>query len=81
MANGLPCLFSDLPVHREISLDGNAAALFQCGSSDDLAQQLRLLLNSSSLREQYSRAAQRLIEHKYSAKAATGRYVQAFGLS
>jgi glycosyltransferase involved in cell wall biosynthesis len=57
------------------------AALFQCGSSDDLAQQLRLLLDSSSLREQYSRAAQRLIENKYSAKAATGRYVQAFGLS
>ncbi len=81
MANGVPCLFSDLPVHREISSDGNAAALFQCGSSDDLAQQLRLLLDSSSLREQYSRAAQRLIENKYSAKAATGRYVQAFGLS
>ena len=81
MANGVPCLFSDLPVHREISLDGNAAALFQCGSSEDLAQQLRLLLENSSLREQYSRAAQRLIENKYSAKAATGRYVQAFGLS
>jgi glycosyltransferase involved in cell wall biosynthesis len=81
MANGVPCLFSDLPVHREISLDGNAAALFQCGSSDDLAKQLRALLGSPSLREQYSRAARQLVENKYSAEAAAGRYVQAFGLS
>jgi glycosyltransferase involved in cell wall biosynthesis len=81
MAHGLPCLFSDLPVHREISLDGNAAALFQCGNSDDLAYQLKALLANSSVREQYSRAARQLVENKYSAKAAAGRYVQAFGLS
>jgi glycosyltransferase involved in cell wall biosynthesis len=81
MAHGVPCLFSDLPVHREISLDGNAAALFQCGNSDDLAQQLKGLLANSSLRERYSRAARQLVENKYSAKAAAGRYVQAFGLS
>ena len=44
MAHGLPCLFSDLPVHREITADGNAAALFSCGDSETLAQQLRQLL-------------------------------------
>ena len=81
MAYGLPCLFSDLPVHREISLDGSAAALFQCGSSDHLAQQLKMLLGSSVMRQQYGTAARQLIEHKYSVKAATGKYLEAFRLS
>ncbi len=81
MAHGLPCLFSDLPVHREISLTGKAAALFQCGSSDDLAQQLKTLLSSSVMRQRYGAAARQLIEHNYSAKAATRKYVEAFGLS
>jgi glycosyltransferase involved in cell wall biosynthesis len=81
MAHGVPCLFSDLPVHREISLEGNAAALFRCGNSEDLAHQLGVLLADSSLREKYSRNARQLIENKYSAKAAAGRYVEAFGLS
>jgi glycosyltransferase involved in cell wall biosynthesis len=81
MAHGLPCLFSDLAVHREISLNGRAAGLFQCGSSEDLAQQLKGLLASSALRQQYSTAARQLIEHNYSVKAATHKYVEAFGLS
>ncbi len=36
MAYGLPCVFSDLPVHREISGNGEGAALFQKGNSESL---------------------------------------------
>ena len=81
MAHGLPCLFSDLPVHREISLEGSAAALFACGNGDHLAEQLTLLLDSKSMRQQYSLAARQVVEHKYSVKAASGKYIEAFGLS
>ena len=81
MGHGLPCLFSDLPVHREISAGGKAAALFQCGSSDHLAQQLRELLGNQAMREQYSVAARQMVEHSYSVKGARRQYMDALGLS
>jgi glycosyltransferase involved in cell wall biosynthesis len=51
MAYGLPCIFSDLPVHREITGGGKAAVLFKRGDSDSLTQQLRELLGSEAGRE------------------------------
>lgn len=81
MAHGLPCLFSDLPVHREISAGGNAAVLFECGSSEHLAQRLKELLASSAMRQQYSTAARKLVEHSYSVQGATRKYIETFGLA
>lgn len=80
MSHGLPCLFSDLPVHREITAGGQAAALFRCGDSESLTRQLRSLLESETGRRQYGLAARRLVEQKYSVTGAAQQYIQAFGL-
>jgi glycosyltransferase involved in cell wall biosynthesis len=81
MAHGLPCLFSDLPVHREITGGGNAAALFSCGDSETLARQLRQLLGSADIRQHYSVAARQLVERKYSVAGASRQYIETFGLA
>jgi glycosyltransferase involved in cell wall biosynthesis len=80
MAYGLPCIFSDLPVHREISSDGKAAALFARGDSESLAQQLLLLLEDESHRQRYGVAARQLVEQHYSRNVAGEQYLHAFGL-
>jgi glycosyltransferase involved in cell wall biosynthesis len=81
MAHGLPCLFSDLPVHLEITGGGSAAAIFKRGDSDSLTRHLWKLLESEAVREQYGRTARRMIEQHYSLTGATQQYIQAFGLS
>jgi glycosyltransferase involved in cell wall biosynthesis len=80
MAYGLPCIFSDLPVHREISGGGEAAALFSRGNSESLAAQLRLLLEHEGQRRRYGVAARRLVEQQYSSSIAGQQYIHAFGL-
>ena len=80
MAYGLPCIFSDLPVHREISGGGEAAALFARGDSESLAQQLLLLLEDEGQRQRYGVAARQLVEQNYSRSVAGQQYIQAFGL-
>jgi glycosyltransferase involved in cell wall biosynthesis len=80
MAYGLPCIFSDLPVHLEITAGGKAAALFRRGDSDSLTQQLRRLLDSEAGRAHYGLAARQVIEQNYSLTGATQQYIQAFGL-
>jgi glycosyltransferase involved in cell wall biosynthesis len=80
MAYGLPCIFSDLPVHREISSGGKAAALFARGDSESLAQQLLLLLEDESYREGYGVAARQAVEQHYSRNVAGEQYIHAFGL-
>jgi glycosyltransferase involved in cell wall biosynthesis len=81
MAYGLPCLFSDLPVHLEITAGGTAAAIFHCGDSDSLASQLTQLLASEALRRHYGLAARNTVEQHYSVSGARRQYIQAFGLS
>jgi glycosyltransferase involved in cell wall biosynthesis len=80
MAHGLPCIFSDLAVHREITAGGRAAALFELGDSESLAQQLRRLLDSEQRRQSYGLAARQLVEQRYSRRIAAQQYVEAFGL-
>jgi glycosyltransferase involved in cell wall biosynthesis len=80
MAHGLPCIFSDLAVHREITADGKAAALFELGDSESLAHQLKRLLDSEPRRQSYSLAARQLVEQRYSRSIAAQQYVEAFGL-
>jgi glycosyltransferase involved in cell wall biosynthesis len=80
MAYGLPCIFSDLPVHREITGNGEAAALFRCGDSDSLVEQIRQLLDSESRRQSHGLAARQVVEQRYSLTGATRQYIQTFGL-
>jgi glycosyltransferase involved in cell wall biosynthesis len=79
MAYGLPCIFSDLPVHREITAEGKGGALFKQGDSKSLARQLNRLLNDETIRMNYGMAAVQLIKRNYSLSVAARKYIHAFG--
>jgi glycosyltransferase involved in cell wall biosynthesis len=78
MSHALPCLFSDLAVHCEITENGRAAMLFRSGDVNDLREKLSILIQSSSQRAQYSERAYRTIETKYHVAAARRAYLQLF---
>jgi glycosyltransferase involved in cell wall biosynthesis len=81
MGNGLPCLFSDLPVHREITDGGHTARLFRTGDTADLKEQLRSLIADVKQREEMARAGYQRVRTLYSAEAAHGSYLNAFDLA
>jgi glycosyltransferase involved in cell wall biosynthesis len=80
MGNGLPCLFSDLPVHREITDGGSTAALFRTGDAADLRRQLCWLIANNTERERLAGAAYQRVRSFYTAEAARGSYLNAFDL-
>jgi glycosyltransferase involved in cell wall biosynthesis len=65
MAHGLPCIFSDLPVHHEITDDGQGAYLFRCGQIESLLAGLHHLLGSPELRRSYAAEAHRIVADRY----------------
>lgn len=65
MAHGLPCIFSDLPVHHEITDHGKGAYLFRCGQFESLLTGLRDLLASAERRRTYAAEAHRIIASRY----------------
>jgi glycosyltransferase involved in cell wall biosynthesis len=75
MSHGLACIFSDLPVHREITSDGRAAILFKAGDVEDLSQKLRHLFTCQSLFEHYGRSARKQIENRHAARGACEQYL------
>ena len=75
MSHGLTCIFSDLPVHKEITSDGEAALLFRAGDVQDLTSKLANLLDSHQLFEHYGRSARQQIESTHSAPIARERYL------
>jgi glycosyltransferase involved in cell wall biosynthesis len=80
MSHGLPCVLSDLPVHREVSRDGEAALLFKSGDSDSLRAQLMHLLESESERMRYGDRAYLEILQRHSPEVARSSYLETFGL-
>lgn len=80
MAHGLPCLISDLDVHREITAAGTAAMLFRSGDAEDLRSKLSLLIDETPLRSAYSQAGYRRVEQAYNPEIALKSYLWAFGL-
>jgi glycosyltransferase involved in cell wall biosynthesis len=80
MAHGLPCVISDLDVHREITGDGRAAMLFRNGNAEDLRGKLHELIGNASLRLAYSAAGYERVEKIYTAGTALKSYLWAFGL-
>jgi glycosyltransferase involved in cell wall biosynthesis len=80
MAHGLPCLISDLDVHREITAGGTAAMLFRSGDVKDLRYKLSLLMKEATLRSAYSQAGYRRVEQAYNPEIALKSYIWAFGL-
>jgi glycosyltransferase involved in cell wall biosynthesis len=65
MAHGLPCIFSDLPVHHEITDHGKGAYLFRSGEVESLLTGLRELLASPERRQGYAAEAHRIVASRY----------------
>ncbi len=65
MAHSLPCIFSDLPVHYEITDGGKGAYLFRSGEVDSLVTGLSELLASPEKRCRYAAEAHRIITARY----------------
>jgi glycosyltransferase involved in cell wall biosynthesis len=80
MAHGLPCVFSDLEVHKEITGAGTAGMLFRSGDAGDLEQKLLTLIEETSLRSAYSMAAYSRVNEAYNPDIALKSYLWAFGL-
>lgn len=80
MARCLPCILSNLPVHREIAMEGEAAVLCNLGDTEDLAQKLLLMVENDSLRRRYAEAAHRVIRMNHNPDYAADAYSRAFGL-
>jgi glycosyltransferase involved in cell wall biosynthesis len=80
MGNGVPCLFSDLPVHREITGDGQAAALFRTGDADDLRRKLQQLIGNDAERQRLARSGYAIVQARYTAAVARRSYAAIFQL-
>jgi glycosyltransferase involved in cell wall biosynthesis len=80
MSNGLPCILSDLPVHKEITRNGRDALLFKSGNIEDLAKSMELLLKTPHLIARYGQLAREAVEANHSASFARQRYVEELGL-
>ena len=80
MSYGLPCILSDLPVHKEISLGGQAALLFDSGNPESLKDSIEFLLGAPRFISHYGRLARMTVEANHQAETARLRYVQELGL-
>jgi glycosyltransferase involved in cell wall biosynthesis len=80
MSYGLPCIFSDLPVHKEITRNGTSALLFETGNPEDLKRAIELLLDTPQLIGKYGKLAREAVETSHGAEFARRRYVEELGL-
>lgn len=81
MAYGLPCIFSNLPVHSEITNNGEGALLFRSGEFEDLRAKLLAFIDSSEQRQSCSRSARAIVLQRYSPQAALAGYLSVFELN
>lgn len=80
MAHSLPCLISDLSVHREITAAGTAAMLFRSGDAEDLRRKLLILIREGPLRSAYSQTAYHRVRQAYNPDIALKSNLRVFGL-
>jgi glycosyltransferase involved in cell wall biosynthesis len=78
MAYGLPCIFSALPVHAEITAEGLAAELFPAGDASALRLAIQRLAAAPEERSRLGRAARERAVNLYSRKAAASAYLRVF---
>ena len=80
MSYGLPCILSDLPVHKEISRNGEAALLFESGSPEGLKRSIEMLMNAPQLISKYGQLARKMVEANHTPEVARLRYVRELSL-
>lgn len=76
MSFGLPCILSDLDVHREISGNGESTALFRIGDAGELQQRISELAADSELRSGLGRQARAAIVARHSPEIARSAYLE-----
>lgn len=76
MSFGIPCILSDLDVHREISVDGKSAALFSIGSSDALRARMVELIEDPKLRADFGRNGHAAILARHTPEIAKHEYLR-----
>jgi glycosyltransferase involved in cell wall biosynthesis len=76
MGHGLPCIFSDLGVHREITDDGKGAFIFRRGDAGSLLTGLRLMLDSPERRCEYAEEAHRIVASRYNEGSVRDAYLR-----
>jgi glycosyltransferase involved in cell wall biosynthesis len=78
MGKGIPCIFSDLPVHSEISDGGKGASLFTSGNAESLQRALTILLGQPEARQTLAREALRIVDSRYTDNRVRGAYLAVF---
>lgn len=81
MSHSLPCLISDIPVNREVCVNGSYALMFRRGDSSDLREKLRTFLEDSELRRRYAIAGLSRVKACHSPEAALKPYLRIFDLA
>jgi glycosyltransferase involved in cell wall biosynthesis len=76
MGRGLPCIFSDLGVHREITDEGRGAYLFRRGEAESLLAGLRVMIESPHLRCAYAEEAHRIVASRYNEGTVRDAYLR-----
>jgi len=76
MGHGLPCIFSDLGVHREITDEGKGAYLFRRGDVESLLAGLRLMIESPQRRCEYAEEAHRIVASRYNDESVRDAYLR-----
>ena len=79
MAMGLPCVFTDLPVLREVG--GDAVLYARPGSAESLAEQIDGLIADTALAARLGQAAALRARECFSPQAFAAAYLRAFELS
>ena len=79
MAMGLPCVFTDLPVMREVG--GDAVLYARPGSPESLAEQIGALIADAALAARLGQAAALRARECFSPQAFAAAYLRAFELS
>jgi glycosyltransferase involved in cell wall biosynthesis len=74
MAQGLPCIATDIPGNRDLIRDGETGLLVPTGDPGALAQRIALLAGDEGLRASLGRAARRLVEVRFDIDSVAREY-------
>jgi glycosyltransferase involved in cell wall biosynthesis len=80
MANGLPCVMSDLPAYREIAMDGEAALLFPVGNSAALAAAIEQVTSDLQFSMELAANAYRMVKAYHNSENASTAILNVFGV-
>ena len=78
MGRGIPCILSDLPVHREITDDGDGALLFVSGDEGSLQDAMTKMAAEVAVRAKFAREGYRIVGERYTAERVRVAYLKAF---